>query len=186
MMATEQRARSDRKCHCHAESDVTGQALLFLVEIHGPCGRPQNSTRSSVLCQSAEPNATELQRHQRWKSDLAEMVRVQSKPATAQRHPVAVEAHCWVGSGRGANFHSPKTSTILQFHVSFTLRLRTLQDDNATTSGTWCGAGFTVWVLLISGCPSLDHPPLDHPPLDHPPTPRGFHNTTPEKPNHAL
>ena len=83
----------------------------------------------------------------------------------------------------GTNFHSPK---LLRFYVSFTLRLRTPQDDHATTNGTWCGAGFTMWVLLISGCPSLDHPPLDHPPLDHAPRPRGFRGTTPEKPNHAL
>ena len=87
-----------------------------------------------------------------------------------------------VGSGSGMDQLSlPKTFMILRFYVSVTLRLRTLQDDHATTSGTWCGAGFTVWVLLISGCPSLDHPPLDHLPR-----PRGFHNTTTEKPNHAL
>ena len=68
----------------------------------------------------------------------------------------------------GDQFSLPTTSTILRFYVSFTLRLRTLQDDHATTSGTWCGAGFTVWVLVISGCPSLDHHPLDHPPLGPP------------------
>ena len=76
-----------------------------------------------------------------------------------------------VGSGSGkGQILTPKN-----FYDSTILRFQNI-----------AGAGFTVWVLLISGCPPLDHPPLDHPPLDHPPRPRGVHKTTPEKPNNAL
>ena len=65
-----------------------------------------------------------------------------------------------VGRGR---FSLPKTSLILRYYVSFTLRLRTLQDDHATPSVTKCLCWFhgvgpvDLWVPF-SGPPSAGSP----------------------------
>ena len=97
---------SDCKYHYHAERVATQPVFVFVDEMHGPYGRPP-TPHDHRLCQTVEPNVTELRRHQRCESDLAE--RDGAGPVEASNRATA-SGHFGVKSGLHSDDSHKKNS----------------------------------------------------------------------------